>query len=520
MRIKDTEKCAHPSIYRALTTQTISNNTSDDKLTIFSSFGLVKSFGAYKKLGFVLGPLLCIGILAWPGTLITPTLDPVFAVATWMVLWWITEAVSISVTALLPLALFPLLGIMDIKSVSSNYANPIVYLFFGGFVIALALERVQLHKRIALSILKLTGTRANGIVLGFMIATALMSMWISNTASTVVMLPIAASVIGLLMNDADGFTKNDQNFALAVMLGIAFSANIGGMATLIGTPPNSVMLAFLNESYQIDIGFFEWMKMGVPISILLMTIAYFLLVKVFYPNRLGNLSSSANVIDSELKKLGPMSRGERLVLTLFLLTALAWILRSSLNQWFPNLGLTDTTISMIAAVAMFVVPIRFKQGEFPLQWKDTQRLPWGILVLFGGGLALASGLTQAGFIDLIGDYITQQEDWSVWVVTAVLIFLMLFMTELMSNVALVTILVPLVVGIAIGMETSILQMVIPVTLAASCAFMLPMATPPNAIVFASGYIKVHQMARIGVVLNLISVIVLILLANYFIPLLF
>lgn len=490
------------------------------KLVNFSSFGLVSTFSAYRKLGFVLGPLLCIAVLVFPGTLFSERLDPVFAVAFWMILWWITEAVSISVTALLPLALFPLLGIMDIKAVSGNYANPIVYLFFGGFVIALALERVQLHKRIALSILKLTGTRANGIVLGFMIATGLLSMWISNTASTVVMLPIAASVIGLLMDDADGFTQKDQNFALAVMLGIAFSANIGGMATLIGTPPNSVMLAFLNESYNIDIGFFQWMKMGVPISVLLMAIAYFLLVKVFYPNDLGDLSNSGGVIEGELKKLGPISRAERIVLTLFLLTALAWIMRSSLNSWFPNLGLTDTTISMVAAVAMFIVPINFKKGEFPLQWKDTRNLPWGILVLFGGGLALASGLTQAGFIDAIGEFITKQDNWSVWVVTGVLIFLMLFMTELMSNVALVTILVPLVVGIAIGMDAPILEMVIPVTLAASCAFMLPMATPPNAIVFASGFIKVHQMARIGVVLNLISVLALILLANYFIPLLF
>lgn len=456
----------------------------------------------------------------YPGDLFSETLDPVIAIAAWMILWWISEAVSISVTALLPLALFPLLGVMDIKAVSSNYANPIVYLFFGGFVIALALEKVQLHKRIALSILRLTGTKANGIILGFMIATALMSMWISNTASTVVMLPIAVSVIGLLIDDADGFTKRDQNFALAIMLGIAFSANIGGMATLIGTPPNSVMLAFLNETYNIDIGFFQWMKLGVPFSIVMLAIAYFFIVKVFYPNRLGTISASGDIIQTELKKLGPMSRGEWVVLIIFLCTALAWILRGSLNNWFPNLKLTDTTISMIAAVAMFVIPLEFKTGGFPLKWEDTSRLPWGILILFGGGLALASGLTQAGFIDAIGDYISSQDNWSVWIITAVLIVLMLFMTELMSNVALVTILVPLVVGIAIGMDTPILQMVIPVTLAASCAFMLPMATPPNAIVFASGHIKVAQMARIGIVLNIVSVLLLILIANYVVPGLF
>ena len=467
-----------------------------------------------------MGPLAFLGVLAFPGELITEAMDPVVAVAVWMIIWWISEAVSISVTALLPLALFPLLGIMDIKSVSANYANPIVFLFFGGFVIALALEKVQLHRRIALSILKITGTKANGIVLGFMIATALMSMWISNTASTVVMLPIAVSVITLLMDDADGFTRNDQNFALAIMLGIAFSANIGGMSTLIGTPPNSVMLAFLNETYQIDIGFFQWMKLGVPFSLIMLAVAYFFIVKVFYPNHLGVIGSSGAVIQQELDKLGPMSRGEKVVLVIFLLTAIAWMLRSAINNWIPGLGLTDTTISMIAAVAMFVVPINLKKGSFPLEWVDTSRLPWGILILFGGGLALASGLTEGGFIDMIGDYIASKENWSVIVVTSVLIAIMLFMTELMSNVALVTILVPLVVGIAIGMDTPILKMVIPVTLASSCAFMLPMATPPNAIVFASGHIRVHQMARIGVVLNVLAIGLLILVAYYVVPLLF
>jgi sodium-dependent dicarboxylate transporter 2/3/5 len=334
------------------------------------------------------------------------------------------------------------------------------------------------------------------------------------------MLPIAVSVIGLLIDDADGFTKNDQNFALAIMLGIAFSANIGGMATLIGTPPNSVMLAFLTETYQIDIGFFQWMKLGVPFSMVMLGIAFSAIVYVFYPNHLGTIKASGNIIQTELDKLGPMSKGEKVVLTIFLLTAVAWMMRGLLNTWFPNLNLTDTTISMIAAVAMFVIPINFKKGEFPLQWKNTSRLPWGILILFGGGLALASGLTQAGFIDMIGEFIASKSNWSVWVITAVLIIIMLFMTELMSNVALVTILVPLVVGIAIGLDVPILEMVIPVTLAASCAFMLPMATPPNAIVFASGHIKVAEMARIGVVLNVISVLLLCVIAYYIVPALF
>lgn len=480
----------------------------------------MNTFPLSKKIGFLAGPLLCILVLLLPFDIVNPAIDRVIAIAIWMIVWWITEAVSISVTALIPLALFPLLGIGDIKSVASNYANPIVYLFFGGFVIALALEKVQLHKRIALSILKITGTKANGIVLGFMIATALMSMWISNTASTVVMLPIAVSVIQLLMNDADGFTKNDKNFALSIMLGIAFAANIGGMSTLIGTPPNSVMLAFLNDSYNIDIGFFQWMQMGVPFAILMLTITYFCITRIFFPNRLGNIGGSGAIIQTELNKLGKMSRGEKIVLIIFLCTAIAWMLRSYLNTLLPNITLTDTTISVIAALAMFIIPLDLKKGKFPLDWKDTSRLPWGILILFGGGLALASGLKDAGFIDMIGDYISGQTDWSMWVVTAVLIFLMLFMTELMSNVALVTILIPLVVGIALGMDVPILQMVIPVTLASSCAFMLPMATPPNAIVFASGHVRVSQMARIGILLNLISVGLLFALAYWIVPLLF
>ncbi|WP_299217735.1 DASS family sodium-coupled anion symporter [uncultured Dokdonia sp.] len=480
----------------------------------------MNTFTLSRKIGFLTGPILCIILLAIPFTIVTPEIDRVIAIAAWMIIWWITEAVSISVTALIPLALFPLLGIGDIKSVASNYANPIVYLFFGGFVIALALEKVQLHKRIALSILKITGTKANGIVLGFMIATALMSMWISNTASTVVMLPIAVSVIQLLINDADGFTKNDKNFALSIMLGIAFAANIGGMSTLIGTPPNSVMLAFLNENYNIDIGFFQWMQMGVPFAIVMLAITYFCITRIFFPNRLGKIGGSGVIIQNELKKLGKMSRGEKIVLVIFLCTALAWMLRSQLNTLLPDIILTDTTISVIAALAMFTIPLDLKTGKFPLDWRDTSRLPWGILILFGGGLALASGLKDAGFIAMIGDYISGQTDWSMWVVTAVLIFLMLFMTELMSNVALVTILVPLVVGIAIGMDVPILQMVIPVTLASSCAFMLPMATPPNAIVFASGHVRVDQMARVGIVLNLISVGLLFAVAYWIVPLLF
>lgn len=480
----------------------------------------MNTFGLHQRLTFLLGPILFVAILIWPGTLVTETMDPVIAIASWMILWWIGEAVALPVTALLPIVLFPLLGVMDIGSVTTNYANPVVFLFFGGFVIALALENVNLHKRIALSILRITGTKANGIVLGFMIATALMSMWISNTASTVVMLPIAASVIKLLIDDADGFTAQDRNFALSIMLGIAAAANIGGLATLIGTPPNSVMLAFMNDQYQMDIGFLQWMKMGVPLSIIMLILAYFVIVKIFYPNGLGDLKSSGEVIQKELQALGPLSKGEKTVLVIFLATATAWILRSSLNNWFPGLNLNDTLISMIGAIAMFTIPLSLKKGAFALDWEATSRLPWGILLLFGGGLALADGLSEAGFIQMVGDFMSSKGHWSMWVVTGILVLLILFMTELMSNVALITIMLPVVAGVAQGLEASLYIMVIPVTLAASCAFMLPMATPPNAIVFASGHVKVHQMVKSGLLLNLISVIVLMILAYFIVPVVF
>jgi len=353
-----------------------------------------------------------------------------------------------------------------------------------------------------------------------MLATALMSMWISNTASAVVMLPIAVSVINLLINDADGFSQQDKNFALSIMLGIAAAANIGGMSTLIGTPPNSVMLAFMNDQYQLNIGFLQWMTIGVPFSFVMLLVAYWVIVKIFYPSGLGNLKGSGTIIQEELKALGPLSKGEKVVLSIFMFTAIAWILRSTINSLIPGLNLNDTIISMIGAVLMFTVPLSLSKGSFALDWESTSRLPWGILLLFGGGLALADGLSSAGFIQMVGDFMATKGHWSVLLVTFVLVFLILFMTELMSNVALITIMLPVVAGVAQGLEASLFTMVVPVTLAASCAFMLPMATPPNAIVFASGHIKVHQMAKTGFVLNIIAVILLTAMAYFMVPLIF
>jgi len=479
----------------------------------------MKNHPLSKKIGLFLGPLCFIVLFFLPLSFVSEKGSLVIAVALWMICWWITEAVSISVTALLPLMLFPMLKIMPIQDVGANYGSPIVFLFFGGFVLALALEKVNLHKRIALNIIKKTGTTPNKVILGFMIATAFMSMWISNTASTVVMLPIAMSVINLLINDEDGFTKKDQNFALCTMLGIAFSANAGGIATVIGTPPNSVLIGLLENEYNIEISFFKWMLVGLPCSIILIAIIYFILVKWMFPNKGLKFSASKSVIDQELKKLGKTTAKEKHVIITFSVIVCLWIFRSLINSLFPQLGLTDTIISVAGAIALFTIPFNLKTGDFILKWSDTQKLSWGILILFGGGLALAKSMSSSGIVDTVANGIASS-NISVLLTASLLIILMLFMTELMSNVALVAVLAPVVAGIALGLEIPILYLLIPVTIASSCAFMLPMATPPNAIVFASGYIKVHQMAKVGIIINIISIVLLILMFKFFIPIVF
>lgn len=474
-------------------------------------------FSRAKKLGFLLGPVLFLLVLNLPFTIISSQADPVIAVASWMVTWWITEAVSISVTALIPLTIFPLLGILDIKTVAANYGSPIVFLFFGGFVMALALEKVNLHKRIALSIVKITGTHPDRVILGFMMATAFLSMWISNTATTVVMLPIAVSVIDLLIHDEDGFTPGDKNFSISLMLGIAYAANVGGIATIIGTPPNTIAVGFLENEYQIQISFLTWMKFGLPFSLLMIAIVYFILVKTVYPNKLDYRVDAGQLIANELDKLGEMTAMEKRVLGIFIGAIFLWISRSYLNEWLPVFNFSDAGISVLAAFALFTIPFKFSKGAFILDWEDTSKLPWGILILFGGGLALAKAMSDTGIIDHIGALVAANEGFNAFMIGGLLIVIMLFMTELMSNVALVAIFAPVVAGIALGLDVEVLHLLVPVTIASSCAFMLPMATPPNAIVFASGFIKVQEMAKAGVILNIISVLIILLFTWLLIP---
>lgn len=472
-----------------------------------------------KKVGLLLGPLFFIVLKSLSPISISDEALVVIALAVWMICWWVTEAVSISVTALLPLVIFPLFNVMTMNDVGANYGSSIVFLFFGGFVLALALEKVNLHRRIALTIIHKTGTSPNRVVLGFMLATALMSMWISNTASTVVMLPIALSVIHLLVKSEGKFTQQEQHFSLSIMLGIAFAANAGGIATVIGTPPNSVLIGLLENEYQIKISFFDWMLMGLPFSAVMIAIIYGVLTQWMFPNKGIQLNASSKLIEEKLLELGPITLQEKHVLKVFGVTVFLWVFRTLINDFFPTLGLSDTMISVGSAIALFAIPYQFKNGYFILKWADTSQLAWGILILFGGGLALAKGMSITGIVFQVTETIAQAE-LNIFLTTTALIILMLFMTELMSNVALVAVLAPVIAGIAIGLEIPILHLLIPITMASSCAFMLPMATPPNAIVFASGYVKVAQMAKAGIVINIIAVLLLILLNQFVIPSLF
>ncbi|MCX7638560.1 MAG: DASS family sodium-coupled anion symporter [Cyclobacteriaceae bacterium] len=446
-----------------------------------------------------------------PETYISPKAPAVLALGAWMIIWWITEAVPIPVTAFLPLIGFPMMGVMKIGQAAAPYANPVIFLFMGGFIIALALEKHRLHERIALNLIRLTGTSGNGIILGFSLATALLSMWISNTATAMMMLPIATSVTNLIIrSDSQGGrakTQQEKNFATGLMLTVGYAASLGGMATLIGTPPNVVFAGLLNDMFQIKISFAEWFIVGFPVAALLVLANYFTVTRLLFPNRLPKIEGSAQLIQSKLADLGPMRRSEKLVLVIFALTALLWMTQQPLNNLLETDFLNDTTIAMLGGLLMFAVPVSFTKGEFILTWKDTEKMAWGILFLFGGGLCLAEGLSTGGIIQAIGQWIGGQSHYSAWLVLT-LIVISVSLSEVMSNVALVNVFVPVVFGIAQVMQVNPILLGLPVTLGASIALMSPIATPPNAIVFSSGHIRIQDMVKAGFLLNIISVIII------------
>jgi sodium-dependent dicarboxylate transporter 2/3/5 len=441
----------------------------------------------------------------------------VLAIALLMITWWVTEALPMPVVALLPLILFPLLGIAKMEEAASPYANPVIFLFMGGFMIGLAIEKWNLHKRIALSIVKITGTSGNRIVLGFILATGFMSMWLSNTATTMMMYPIAVSVINVM--ESKSKTKgNLDNLAVCLLLAIAYASNFGGIATIIGTPPNVAYVAFLEKHNGYTFEFVDWMKLCLPISLILLLSLYVLMTKVLYPNNIRHDDAAKEMIGLELKQMGKLSVAEKRVLVVFATTALLWITKDIINAEQTAFKLDDTMIAVFGAVLLFILPSGTAQSKGLLVWHDTKNMAWGILILFGGGISLANQLEKAGLIQSLGQWIATFATGGlllVFIVATVSIFI----SELMSNVAQVIVFAPVVAGMAEGLHIDPLPIGMAMTLGASCASMLPMGTPPNAIVFASGRLKLKHMTTTGFVMNIVSAILITLFCWYLLPVL-
>jgi len=462
-----------------------------------------------------LGPVLLIScIFIFP---YDPLQNRIIGIAAWMISWWISQIVPIGITALLPMVLFPALGIEGMKSVTGNYAHPIIYLFFGGFVLGLALEKWNLHQRLALNILKRTGTKPHRIILGFMLSTGIMSMWISNTASTMMMLPIGLSISQLLEGQFRS-EKAKKRFDLCLLLGLAYAANIGGISTLIGTPPNLMLAALASESLQVELGFSEWLIMALPLSIVLFIGVFVLNTKVLFKIERDPLLGIRNEVFNKLRALGNQSLGEKRVKLIFALTALLWIFRSPLAKVDGLNFLSDPLIAVFSAILLFIVPSG--EGTPLLVWKDSKSLPWDILLLFGGGLSLAAGFASTGVVDVLGDALITFSGVHWFFIILIVVFATIFLTEGMSNVALVSILVPIIFIVADSLGGNALNLAIPLTIAASCAFMLPIATPPNAIVYSSNKIEMNQMITSGLLLNIFAVFVISIYAYWIIPFIF
>ncbi len=467
-------------------------------------------------LSFLIGPIFFISVLLFkPFSLDTLSLK-VLAVAVLMISWWITEAIPMPAVAIIPLVLFPLMGISKIAETAAPYANEVIFLFMGGFIIGLAIEKWNLHKRIALSIVQFTGTGGNKIILGFIIATGFISMWLSNTATTMMMYPIAASVISVV-GGKNITEKQSKNFALCIMLSIAYASNFGGIATIIGTPPNVAYASFMSKKYGFDVSFSSWIMVCAPISLLLLLSLYLVLTKM-YPNHIASNVDMQSLIKTELSQLGPMSIPEKRVLYVFLTTAFLWITRDMINKT-GLVKLDDNMIAVFGALLMFMIPSGSNNGsqERILIWPDTSKMAWGILLLFGGGIALAGALEKAGLINMLGKWLAGFSGTSIFVLILVVAVLSIFISEVMSNVAQVIVFAPVVTGIAEAVNVNPFLLGIPMTLAASCASMMPMGTPPNAIVFSSGHIKLKQMIKTGFVMNLVSILLIVLFTYFVVP---
>ena len=472
---------------------------------------------------------LVLGVVAFVALLLAPAPEGLSAagwrttaVVALIAVWWVTEAIPLSATALLPLALFPLLDVMPIKETAFPYANPIIFLMLGGFIIALGMQRWGLHRRIALNLVALVGARPANVVGGFMLAAGLVSMWVFNTTTTVMMVPIALSVIEFVAQGAGDNPERramSERFATVLMIAIAYAATIGGMGTLIGTAPNAVLAGFMSETYGITVSFGEWMLVGVPTVAIMLPLTWLVLTRIAFPLRMPAVPGQAQMIADQLAALGPMSRGERTVAAIVAATAFLWVFRPVVER-ATGIDLNDTSIAFLGALAMFVVPVEPRKAVFVLSGEWAAKLPWGVVVLFGGGLSLAAGIKGSGLADWIGGEAGGLSDLPTLLVIFAVVVLMILLTELTSNTATTATFLPIVAAIAIGIGENPLLLVFPTVLAASCAFMMPVATPPNAVVFASGHIRIAQLIRGGVLANLIGLCVTMVITYMVVQLVF
>jgi sodium-dependent dicarboxylate transporter 2/3/5 len=470
-----------------------------------------------KSLYKILGPLVFVStfFLSTPDEM-SENGFRLLGVILWMAIWWISEVVPIAVTALLPIILFPSLNILNIQETGSNYGHKYIFLFIGGFILANAIQKWNLHKRIALNIILKIGGSTDKIILGFMLATGFLSMWISNTATTVMMLPIALSVINQLNDHPDTLENENKVFGKALMLGVAYSASAGGIATLIGTPPNLIFAGFAQDNFNIEISFFQWMKIGLPISIVLMVFIWLLLTKyAFKLNKVG-FPGGKEEIKRLLFKMGKISNEEKKILFVFTLTILCWIFRkNTINLLIPNFD--DSMIAISSAIILFILPSKDKKEPI-LKWKDAVTIPWGILLLFGGGLSIAKGFQSTGLDIWIGEQLTFMTFTNSFIIILIVVAGVNFLTEMTSNMATTAMLLPVMIPIANLMQINPYLLLVGTTLAASCAFMLPVATPPNAVVFGSRLLKISDMVKAGIMINIFSIILILIMVYFGIPL--
>lgn len=482
-----------------------------------------RSYSPTQLIGLILGPLLFfLTLLFFHPADLSPEGVAILASTLWIATWWITEAIPIPVTSLLPLVLFPLSGGMEVKPTASAYGDETIFLFMGGFMIALAMEKWNLHRRIALTIISLIGTNMDRIVLGFMVATGFLSMWISNTATAMMMVPIGLAIIYQVsdaLKDDPSIDTSKENFGFgkALMLGIAYSASLGGIATLIGTPPNTLLAGAIDKMYGIELSFAKWMLFGVPLAWTFIFIAWFYLVKFAYPSKLKTLPGGRAVINSERSKLGSASVEEVLVFIIFVLAALSWITRTFLiSKVVP--GVSDGVIAMTFAILLFIIPSVKKKGDHLLDWNTAVKLPWGILLLFGGGLAIAAGFVSSELSVWIGSQLSGLQGVNILVVIIIVTTLVIFLTEITSNTATASMMYPIMASLAVALGFHPYALMIAAGVAASCAFMLPVATPPNAVVFGSGYLRIPDMAKAGFALNIIGIILVTVAIYVLLPL--